>query len=150
MKNLAVATSKNIKIEKRLLHSLVSKLTKELEISIDSLNINFVDASYMLEINKQYLKHNYHTDIITFNYSGSNSELEGEIFISISEAIANSLNYNVHLDSEIVRLVVHGILHLVGYNDKEAKEKRKMKKEENRLTSLFENDYKNLLIEYDY
>lgn len=150
MKNLAVATSKNIKIDKRLLHSLVSKLVKELGISIDSLNINFVDADYMLEINKQYLKHSYHTDIITFNYSGNNSELEGELFISISEAIANSLNYDVHLDSEIVRLVVHGILHLVGYDDKEAKEKRKMKKEEDRLTSLFENDYKNLLIEYDY
>ena len=150
MKNLSVETSKKIKVDKRLAHSLIVKLAKELDFKLNSLNVNFVDADYLLEINREYLKHNYHTDIITFNYSGSNDFLEGEIFISISEAIANSLKYDVHLGSEIVRLIVHGILHLVGYDDKESKDKRKMKKEENRLTDLFEKNYKNLLIEYDY
>jgi len=150
LKNLSVATSKKIKVDKRLTHSLIAKLHDELDFKLDSLSLNFVDADYLLEINKEYLKHNYHTDIITFNYSGSNDFLEGEVFISISEAIANSLKYGVHLGSEIVRLVVHGILHLVGFDDKESKDKRKMKKEENRLTDLFEKDYKNLLIEYDY
>ncbi len=150
MKNLSVATSKKIKVDKRLVHSLVAKLAKELNFTLDSLSINFVEADYLLEINKEYLKHNYHTDIITFNYSGSNKDLEGEVFISISEAIVNSLKYDVQLGSEIVRLVVHGVLHLVGFDDKEPKEKRRMKKEENRLTEIFETDYKNLLIEYDY
>jgi len=150
LKNFSVSTSNKIKVEKRLVHSLVAKLAKELGFTLDSLNINFVDADYLLEINKEYLKHNYHTDIITFNYSGNNDVIEGEIFISITEAIANSLKYDVHLGSEVVRLVVHGILHLVGYDDKESSDKRKMKKEENKLTELFENDYKNILIEYDY
>ncbi len=150
MKNLSVATSRKIKIDKRLVHSLIAKLSQELGFKLDSLNINFVDADYLLKINKEYLKHNYHTDIITFNYSGNNKILEGEIFISINEAISNSLKYNVTLGSEIVRLIVHGILHLVGFDDKESKDKRRMKKEENMLTKLFETNYKNLLIEYDY
>ncbi len=150
MKNLTVSTLKQIKVEKRGVHSLISNLSKELKFTIESLNINFVDAEYMLQINKEYLKHNYHTDIITFNYSGDNSSLDGEIFISINEAIANALRYNVALGSEIVRLIIHGILHLVGYDDKKASDKRKMKKEENKLTELNEEKYKNILIEYDY
>jgi len=150
LKNLTVSTSKRIKVEKRGVHSLISNLSKELNFTIESLNVNFVDAEYMLQINKEYLKHNYHTDIITFNYSGDNNNLEGEIFISINEAIANALRYDVHLGSEIVRLVIHGILHLVGYDDKKASDKRKMKKEENKLTELNEEKYKNILIEYDY
>lgn len=150
MKNLSVSTSKKIKVEKRLIHSLIAQLSKELGVKLDSLSINFVDADQLLAINKEYLQHNYHTDIITFNYSGSNDCLEGEIFISINEAIVNSLKYNVHLDSEIVRLVIHGILHLVGYDDKNSSDKKKMKKEENKLTDLFEKEFKNLLIEYDY
>ena len=150
MKNLSVETSKKIKVDKRLVHSLVAKLSRELDFSLDSLSINFVDADYLLKINKEYLNHNYHTDIITFNYSGSNENLEGEIFISINEAIVNSLKFNVSLGSEIVRLVVHGVLHLVGFDDKLPNDKRKMKREENRLTKVFEADYKNLLIEYDY
>jgi rRNA maturation RNase YbeY len=150
LKNLTVSTLKQIKVEKRGVHSLISNLSKELKFTIESLNINFVDAEYMLQINKEYIKHNYHTDIITFNYSGDNSSLDGEIFISINEAIANALRYNVALGSEIVRLIIHGILHLVGYDDKKASDKRKMKKEENKLTELNEEKYKNILIEYDY
>jgi len=150
LKNISISTSKQIKVEKRLVHSLVYKLSKKLNFIVESLNINFVTADYMLQINKEYLKHNYHTDIITFNYSGSNSELDGEIFISINEAIVNALKFDVHIGSEIVRLVIHGILHLIGFDDKSAVDKRKLKKEENKLTENFENDFKNILLEYDY
>ena len=150
MKNLSVSTSKQIKVEKRLVHSLVNKLSKELNFKLDSLSVNFIDAEYMLNINIEYLKHNYHTDIITFNYSGNNDNLDGEIFISISEAIINALKFDVNLGSEIVRLVIHGILHLIGLDDKSAADKRKMKKEENKLTEIFENEFKNILLEYDY
>ncbi|MCF6270714.1 MAG: rRNA maturation RNase YbeY [Melioribacteraceae bacterium] len=150
MKNLSISTSKQIKVEKRLVHSFVNKLSKELSFAIESLNVNFVNAEYMLKINKKYLKHNYNTDIITFNYSGNTTNLDGEIFISISEAIVNAIKFNVHLGSEIVRLIIHGILHLVGFDDKSASDKRKMKKEENKLTKKFENDFKNILLKYDY
>ncbi|MBU0474170.1 MAG: rRNA maturation RNase YbeY [Bacteroidetes bacterium] len=150
MKNLSVSTSKKIKVEKRSVHSLVTKLSNFLSVKLESLNINFVDAEYLLNINKDYLNHNYQTDIITFNYSGSNTLLDGEIFISVDEAINNALKYSVTLDSEIVRLVIHGILHLVGFDDESASEKRKMKKQENMLTEIFEKEYKNIVVEYDY
>jgi len=149
LKNLSVSTSNQIKVEKRFIHSLVNQLSKELKFRVNSLNVNFVTDEYMLQINKEYLSHDYNTDIITFNYSGSNNDLDGEIFISIHEAIVNALKYNVDLGSEIVRLVIHGILHLVGLDDKNASDKRKMKKEENRLTGIFENEIKNILLEYD-
>lgn len=150
MKSLSVSTSKKIKVEKRLVHSLVAKLSNDLSFKLETLNINFVDAEYLLNINKDYLNHNYQTDIITFNYSGSNNLLDGEIFISVDEAIGNALKYSVSLDSEIVRLVIHGILHLVGFDDGSTTEKKKMKKKENMLTDLFEKEFKNIVIEYDY
>ena len=114
------------------------------------MSINFVTADYLLEINQQYLKHNYHTDIITFNYSGSTDNLDGELFISVHEAMANALKYKVNVDNELLRLVIHGILHLIGFDDKQPNEKKKMKVEENKLTTLFEKKYKNILIAYDY
>ena len=150
MKNLSVSTSKNIKVEKKIIHSLVTNLSSKLSFKLESLSINFVDAEYLLNINKDYLNHNFNTDIITFNYSGSNSLLDGELFISVDEAINNSLKYKVTLDSEIIRLVIHGILHLLGYDDEDSSKKRKMKKEEDFYTELFEKEYKNIIVEYDY
>jgi rRNA maturation RNase YbeY len=104
----------------------------------------------MIEINKQYLNHNYDTDVIAFNYSGNNTKLDGEIFISISQAIDNAIRFNVNLDSELIRLIVHGTLHLLGYDDKKSSDKKKMKTEEDKLTEKLDKDYKNILIEYDY
>ncbi len=150
MKNLSVSTSKNIKVEKKIIHSLIANLSSKLSFKLESLSINFVDAEYLLNINKDYLNHNFNTDIITFNYSGSNSLLDGELFISVDEAINNSLKFKVTLDSEIIRLVIHGILHLLGFDDEETSKKRKMKKEEDFYTELFEKEYKNIIVEYDY
>jgi len=150
LKNLSVSTSKNIKVEKKIIHSLITNLSSKLSFKLESLSINFVDAEYLLNINKDYLNHNFNTDIITFNYSGSNSLLDGELFISVDEAINNSLKFKVTLDSEIIRLVIHGILHLLGFDDEETSKKRKMKKEEDFYTELFEKEYKNIIVEYDY
>ncbi len=149
MKNLHVTTEKRLKIEKRRIHSLVNLLCKELNISLENLDINFVSEKTITEINKSYLKHNYPTDIITFNYSGNHDLVDGEIFICIKVALENALKYKVDLDSEIIRLVVHGILHIVGYDDVYAKDRKKMKIREDILVNLFEIDFKNLIIEYD-
>lgn len=150
MKNFTVTTPKNIKIDKKVVHSIVSKLKDTLKFTIESLNVNFVSSETMIEINKQYLNHNYDTDVIAFNYSGNNTKLDGEIFISISQAIDNAIRFNVNLDSELIRLIVHGTLHLLGYDDKKSSDKKKMKTEEDKLTEKLNKDYKNILIEYDY
>ncbi len=134
MKNFTVTTPKSVKLDKKRIHSIVSELKKSLPFTVESLQINFIMPDLMIEINKQYLNHNYDTDIITFNYSGSNTNLDGEIFISIGQAIDNSIRFNVNLDSELIRLIVHGILHLLGYDDQKSCDKKKMKIEEDKLT----------------
>ena len=150
MKSLSVSSSQNIKVDKKVIHSLVAKLSKNLKFKLESLNINFVNAEYLLNLNKDYLNHDFNTDIITFNYTGSNNFLDGELFISVDEAIKNSMKFKVTIDSELIRLVIHGILHLLGYDDETKPEKKKMKVKENLLTELFDKEYKNLIIEYDY
>ena len=132
MKNLAVNSNYKF-IEKRKIHSLVNSLSKSLNFNIQSLEINFIGQKEILEINKAHLNHNYFTDIITFNYSGDNKLLDGEILISVDDAIENAKNYKVSLNEETCRLVIHGILHLLGYNDISTSEKRKMKLMENKL-----------------
>ncbi len=150
MKNFTVTTPKSIKVDKKIVHSIVSFLKDTLKFSIKSLNVNFVSSEIMIEINKQYLNHNYDTDVIAFNYSGDNINFDGEIFISISQAIDNAIRFNVNLDSELIRLIVHGILHLLGYDDKKSSDKKKMKAEEDKLTEKLSKKFKNILIEYDY
>ena len=132
MKNLAVNSNYKF-IEKRKIHSLVNSLSKSLNFKIQSLEINFIGQKEVLEINKAHLNHNYFTDIITFNYSGDNELLDGEILISVDDAFENAKNYKVSLNEETCRLVIHGILHLLGYNDISTSEKRKMKLMENKL-----------------
>ena len=91
------------------------------------------------------MRHNYSTDIITFNYSGSKDLIDGEIFISTEDAESNAKKYNVSFNEEILRLVIHGILHLLGLNDKNRSEKLEMKRYENKLL----NNNKNLLLSID-
>lgn len=122
------------KIIKSRIHKLVGLLKKDLNFAIDSLFINFISSQDIHQINKDYLKHNITTDIITFNYSGSNSKLDGEIFISLYDAKKNAKKYNVSFSTELTRLVIHGILHLKGYDDIKPADKKKMKSIENNLT----------------
>jgi len=129
------------KIEKIIIHRLISLLKREFHFNISSLNINFISSAEITQINKKYLRHNYSTDIITFNYSGSNDFIEGEIFISEKDAELNAKKYKASFNEEILRLVIHGILHLLGFNDKNRNQKLEMKHYENKLL----NKYKNLL-----
>lgn len=131
VKNLQV-TSVDPSINKRSVHSLVSSLKKELNFKISSLFINFINSDDLLDMNRKYLKHSHRTDVITFDYSGK-GELDGEILISVEDASLNAKKYNVSYSSELSRLVIHGILHLLGYNDKEPEEKNLMRSVEKRL-----------------
>ena len=116
---------------------MVGSLRQELEFNIESLFINFVTADEILQINKDYLKHDYSTDVITFNYSGSKFDFDGEIFIYIDDASRFARKYSVTLENELTRLIIHGILHLKGYNDTNKNDRRKMKREENNLLNKY-------------
>lgn len=93
-------------------------------------NLTFIFCSdaYLLEMNKQYLQHDTLTDIITFNYNEGHY-ISGDIFISVDRVKENAATYKVDFDDELHRVMAHGVLHLLGYNDKssaEAKEMREM------------------------
>ena len=126
VKNLQINYSGNVNFNKRIIHSIVGYLKKELEFSISDVNVNFISSIEITDMNIKYLNHQNSTDIITFNYSGNIRDLEGEIFISVDDCRNNAGVFGVKFKEELVRLIIHGFLHLLGYNDKNKSEKKKM------------------------
>lgn len=112
----------------------IQKIIKELIISelkiIGNLSVIFCSDKYLLDMNKQYLNHNYYTDIITFDYAEENI-ISGDLFISFERIVDNAKVFNSELIKEVYRVIFHGILHLVGYNDKTEKEQNVMTEKEN-------------------
>ena len=86
----------------------------------------FCDDAKILEVNRQYLGHDYYTDIITFDYC-EDDKLSGDIFISLDTAKSNSATYGTDYYDELTRVIIHGILHLCGYKDKSDDESRAMR-----------------------
>lgn len=132
MKNVRVY-SDDKSISKAKIHFLINSLSKEMKFKVKSLEINFISGYEIEVLNKSYLKHNNSTDIITFNYSDKKDVLDGEIFISIDDAKENAKIFKVSYKNEISRLIIHGILHLLGFDDTNKKDKIIMKRNENRL-----------------
>lgn len=110
---------------KSFIASVFAKYRKRLE----SISYVFCTDEYLLQINKQYLKHNYYTDIITFDLSSS-SRIVGEIYISVDRVRDNARKTDSTLTEELHRVIFHGALHLCGLKDKTEKEKSKMTKAE--------------------
>jgi probable rRNA maturation factor len=133
VKNLQVY-SQLPSINKKAVHKLISSLMKEFRLSISSLTISFINSIELRKINKDYLNHDYETDVITFNYSLKQNNIDGEILISFEEAKRNAKKYNVTYGIELSRLVIHGMLHLLNFDDKDKKSKNIMRKRENQLT----------------
>lgn len=100
------------------------------------INYIFCDDEYILEINKQYLDHDYYTDIISFDYSVGN-ELNGDIFVSIDRVKENATDFNTTFVEELKRVIIHGILHYCGYKDKSNEDEALMRSKEDEKTNMF-------------
>ena len=93
--------------------------------SIGELNYIFCDDEYLLEINRDYLNHDYYTDVIGFQYS-QGSDLTGDIYISVDRITENAKENQTEFKNELARVMIHGVLHFMGYGDKTELEKQKM------------------------
>jgi len=114
------------------------KLVAESEIRrIGNINIIFCSDNYILDINQRYLQHDYFTDIITFDYC-EGDKLSGDLFVSIDSVRENSIEYGTEFVDELNRVIVHGVLHLIGYDDHCEKDIKMMRKKENYYLSLRE------------
>jgi probable rRNA maturation factor len=123
--------SSGLPFNERSIKALVSRVFKSEKSKLNNLELNFVDDHRMKKINEQFLNHNYSTDIITFPYNKKKNELEAEIFISIDTVTKNAAYYEVSFEQELKRVIIHGCLHLAGYDDRTRKEKEFIRNREN-------------------
>ncbi|MFA6403560.1 MAG: rRNA maturation RNase YbeY [Salinivirgaceae bacterium] len=98
----------------------------------------FCSDEYLYKLNKEYLNHVYYTDIITFNYNDEKF-ISGDLFISVDRVLENAKNLEIENNQEFLRVMIHGILHLLGYDDKFNEEQKTMRLEENKYIHLFLN-----------
>lgn len=97
----------------------------------------FTSDERILSINREFLKHDYYTDIITFDYTEDDT-LSGDIFISVDTVRANAAEYGATPDEELLRVIIHGVLHLAGFKDKKPADAKVMRAEENEALSMWQ------------
>ena len=109
--------------------------------------LNFIITSdkFLRSINVQFLSHDYNTDVITFNYNKGDI-VNGEIYISLDTVRENSINYDVSFENEITRVIIHGVLHLLDYDDKSEAGRKEMREMEDLWLKRFKEDYNGIQI----
>jgi len=125
-----------IKINKPKLKRLICNLVEGNGYSIERVEYNFIGVDKMIEINKEFLDHDYATDIITFDYTASKL-ISAEIFISIDTLKENATKNRQSVENETIRLVFHGALHCLGYKDKTKADKQIMRQKEDQSINMF-------------
>lgn len=98
---------------------------------IGELNFIFCSDAYLLGINKKYLQHDTYTDIVTFDSSEQDGVIAGDVFISVERTRENAVEFGVSQRDELHRVIIHGVLHLCGYNDEKKEDKQEMTTKEN-------------------
>jgi len=120
-----------------ILKGWIATIIQNAKHSFDTINFIYCSDNYLLEINKEYLDHDYYTDIITFDNTEDNgSALDADIFISIDRVKENATQLNLPFEQELHRVMVHGILHLLGHEDKTEEQKKEMRESEEASLSL--------------
>ena len=138
MINFFIEANFNFKNKKHIKKLIDFILIRE-NVKIKYINFIFCDDNFLLKINNKFLGHDFYTDVISFNYSSN--QIEGEIYISISRVLDNAITYNTDENVELVRVIVHGLLHLCGYNDKNHEEKKSMKLKEDEYMNKYFNNF---------
>lgn len=124
------------KIKKREISAWVKMVAAHHGYKVGEISYIFCSDEHILEVNKQYLQHDYYTDIITFDYT-EEKKISGDLFISLDTIATNAEKFGATYENELHRVIIHGILHLCGINDKGPGEREIMEAAENRALALF-------------
>ncbi len=119
------------RLRRRTINAWVRSVAEEYGKSVGEIAYIFVDDKKILEVNRQYLGHDYYTDIITFDYSEGDT-ISGDLFISLDTVRSNSAEQGTDFNEELHRVIIHGVLHLCGINDKGPGEREVMEAAENK------------------
>lgn len=103
--------------------------------TLRAINFIFCDDEYILAVNRQYLQHDYYTDVITFDYCEGDL-LSGDVFISLDTVYSNSVDFNTSFENEFNRVICHSLLHLIGFKDKTDTDSREMRLNENKCLDI--------------
>lgn len=122
--------------QKIKLRNWIKSTVEENQYKLAVINYIFTSDNHLLTINKEYLDHDTYTDVITFNQSTDPKILEADIYISIERIKENAKKLNLPTNDELHRVMIHGVLHLLGFTDKEESEKEVMRKKENHYLAL--------------
>lgn len=123
------------KIKKRETANWIKTVAKSYGKETGDIFYLFCNDEKILEVNRQYLQHDFYTDIITFDYS-EGDRVSGDIFISLDTVLSNSIQYDTDFEEELYRVIIHGVLHLCGLNDKSEAENKSMKEAEEKTLIL--------------
>jgi len=118
---------------KCFINSLIAKEKKNL----NNLNYIFCNDNALLEINRKYLNHNFYTDVISFDLSSSRKEILADIYISVDRIRENAKSFKITMEEELHRVMLHGLLHLCGYNDKTEVQRQLIRKKEDFYLNLY-------------
>jgi rRNA maturation RNase YbeY len=135
--------SENIKVpqfSRRLVSKWIKSVASDFNKRVGDIAYIFCNDEKILEVNNQYLSHNFYTDIITFDYS-DNKTISGDIFISLDTVSSNASEFETDFKNELYRVIIHGILHLCGIKDKTDEEQTGMTKYEDYYLKLFLSDF---------
>ena len=121
---------------KKLIRQWISDTAKSEKYSIETINLIFTSDNYLHQLNVEHLNHDTLTDIITFEYNEPNEAISSDIFISIDRVKENATNFNQLLHNELHRIIIHGVLHLLGFKDKTKTDKEEMTSKEDYYLSL--------------
>lgn len=119
------------------LSNWLMEIANQFKFTVVTINVIFCNDAYIRNVNVEYLKHDYETDIITFDNSEFEQEIESDIYISIESVKENASNFNISIEEELLRVLAHGLLHLVGFNDKSDEEVLAMREEENKAINRY-------------
>ena len=125
------------RFERKKLKAALIQLIETHKREPGDLDVIFCSDEELLKMNRKYLEHDFYTDVITFDYSADNI-VNGDIFVSIDRIRENAKKNNISTQIEIRRIVGHGVLHLIGFNDKTFNDKEVMTREEEKFLKVFE------------